>query len=151
MIKNGVAYLTAGKSRIPWGKPLPERSSPAGPPACSSGTELFQLREIFRRVRLEFFDAGFAAEFHFLTIIVFDDHFAHAAELIISHETNFERVGGGQRGGYGGGKDEEGQKNQSQFHGWILVGVFLIGPPELSRSNRVTPPVPLPLKKFLLI
>ncbi len=71
---------------------------------------LLELGKVFRRVGFELFDAGFAAEFDFLIVINLRDRSAHAAQLVIRYEADFERVGGRGSRKEPGAEEEAGEE-----------------------------------------
>jgi hypothetical protein len=89
-----------------------------------------QFSEIFGGVSREFFDAGFAAEFYFLTIVDFSDNGAHGAQGIAGDNAGVFKIGlyAAAAGGSAGAEDEaDGGEEESggAFHlvcflGWVV-------------------------------
>jgi hypothetical protein len=74
---------------------------------------------------VEFFDAWFAAELHFLTVVGFGNGVAHRIEAVTAHEANFQwvrlcvvRDGFGGRTSVHEGQKEDGLEDGCTFHGF---------------------------------
>lgn len=60
---------------------------------------LRKFAEILLWIRLEFFDAGLAAEFDLLSVVDFGDGIAHGAEFVVGDDACCQRIGFGSSSG----------------------------------------------------